>query len=100
MTTSCPSPLKARARIVPTCPDPPGITIFISLLPYIDEAASGFLTRNQALFEPAKDAIPVSSDNVVQAIRDGFGRTPHRDCAAFHGHPSSRGDEKRCVAPA
>jgi hypothetical protein len=28
-TTSCPPPWKARATRVPTCPEPPGITIFI-----------------------------------------------------------------------
>ena len=29
-TTSCPSAQNALARIRPTCPDPPGITIFIT----------------------------------------------------------------------
>jgi hypothetical protein len=29
-TTSCPSPRNARARIVPTCPDPPGMTTLMS----------------------------------------------------------------------
>src|SRR3982751_2775704 len=30
-TTSCPPASNALARIVPTCPDPPGMTIFIVL---------------------------------------------------------------------
>jgi hypothetical protein len=35
-TTSCPSAWNTRARIVPTCPAPPGITIFMAKTPKLN----------------------------------------------------------------
>ncbi len=79
--------MRARGS-VPTCPDPPGMTTFITLLRSLDEAASEFRARHQALFVPAEHAIPVSSDDVVQRDRGSPSARLRTTRSAFQGHPS------------
>jgi hypothetical protein len=48
----------------------PGMTIFILPSALLDEAISEFRRRHQAQFAAAENAIPGSSDHVVQSVAE------------------------------
>src|ERR1700722_4004444 len=96
-TTSWPSAWNARARTVPTCPDPPGMTIFIASSNSFDEPVSEFRPGRKALFVATKDPVPVSRNTVIRTIKPSRRQGPHQT-RQLPWQPQFSGDKQRRLA--
>jgi hypothetical protein len=74
------------------------MTIFIRPPRLLDESASELRTRSQTLLESAEHAIPVSGDDVVEAVQHRGWQHARKDCR-LPRPPKLAGDEQRCLAP-
>ena len=99
-TTSCPSRWNARASTVPTWPDPPGITIFMTRPPSeVDETLALLGPRQRALIEAAEDAVARARHHVVAPVEHD-GRAARRRAPTDAPRPAERArDEQRRARP-
>jgi hypothetical protein len=78
---------------------PPGVSFSLLGRDSLDESASELRTRNQTLLETAEHAIPVSGDDVVNAVQERGWQDAHQD-GRLPRPPQLAGDEQRGAAPA